>query len=232
MVNIIFEDSFEGFLSALFYAFNNDIKNPLFLKAQKPSLFKTIKVELDENIITIAKGFLEEEIIELFYDCFCFDEEKAFSDVYKSFLFYMKNKHLKDIHKDFIRNLTYYRKSVNRERHKYIGFLRFHKLDNVLYARFEPRHFVIDYLGEFFKRRYQEENFIIHDLKRKKAAIYYEKRFSIEDFDKELNVEKDQYQELWKAFFEAVTIKERTNKRLQNHYVPHYFRKHMTEFDN
>ncbi|GAB6078644.1 TIGR03915 family putative DNA repair protein [Hydrogenobaculum acidophilum] len=232
MVNIIFEDSFEGFLSALFYAFNNDIKNPIFLKAQKPSLFKTVKVDLDESIIEKAKSLLEDDIIELFYDCFCFDEEKAFSDVYKSFLFYMKNKHLKDIYKDFIRNLVYYRKSVNRERHKYIGFLRFHQVDNILYAKFEPKHFVLDYLGEFFKKRYQEESFIIHDIKRRKAAVYYEKNLSIEVFDKEVNVEKDTYQKLWKAFFEAVTIKERANKRLQNHYVPNYFRKHMIEFNH
>ncbi len=230
MVNIVFEDSFEGFLSALFYAFNNDIKNPIFLKAQKPSIFKTIKVEEDENILSTARKTLEEDVLELFYDCFCFDDEKAFSDIYKSFLFYVKHNHLKDIHQDFIRNLIYYRKSVNRERHKYIGFLRFHKIEDILYAKFEPRHFVLDYLGEFFKRRYQVENFIIHDLKRKKAAIYHEKYLSIEVFDKEINIKNDEYQKLWKAFFEAVTIKERINKRLQNHYAPNYFRKHMTEF--
>ncbi len=230
MVNIIFQDSFEGFLSALFYAFKNDIKNPLFLKAQKPSLFKSIKVEEDENILKEARRLLEEEVLELFYDCFCFDDEKAFSDVYKSFLFYIKNRHLKDIHQDFIRNLVYYRKSVSRERHKYIGFLRFQNVEDILYAKFEPKHLVLDYLGEFFKRRYPKENFIIHDVKRKKAAIYYDGYLSIEPFDKEINIEHDEYQKLWKAFFEAVSIKERANKRLQDHYVPHYFRKHMIEF--
>jgi hypothetical protein len=232
MVNIIFEDSFEGFLSALYWAFKNDIKNPIFLKAKKPSLFETVKVEIEDDILKKFKQMLDEETIELFYDCFCYDDEKAFSDTYRSFLFYLENKHLKDVNQDFIRNLIYYRKSLNRERHKYIGFLRFHQVDNILYAKFEPKHFLLDYLGEFFKRRYKEENFVIHDVKRKKAAVYHEKHLSIEAFDKEINIEKDTYQKLWKAFFEAVTIRERANARLQNHYAPKYFRKYMIEFDN
>ncbi|MGC8676750.1 MAG: TIGR03915 family putative DNA repair protein [Hydrogenobaculum sp.] len=232
MVNVIFEDSFEGFLSALFYVFNNNIKNSIFLKAKKPSLFETVKVELEDDAVKKIKQLLDEETIELFYDCFCFDNEKAFSDIYKSFLFYLEHKHLKDVNQDFIRNLIYYRKSVNRERHKYIGFLRFHQVDNILYARFEPKYFVLDYLGEFFKRRYQEESFVIHDVKRKKAAVYHKKHLNIEAFDKDVNVEKDTYQKLWKTFFEAVTIRERTNKKLQNQYTPKHFRKYMIEFDN
>jgi hypothetical protein len=51
MVNIIFEDSFEGFLSALYWAFKNDIKNPIFLKAKKPSLFETVKVEIEDDVL-------------------------------------------------------------------------------------------------------------------------------------------------------------------------------------
>jgi len=232
MVNIIFEDSFEGFLSALYWAFSNNIKNPIFLKAKKPSLFKNVKVEKDPNVIKTLNKIMDEDTIDMFYDAFCFDEEQAFVNIYKGFLFYMEHKHLKDIHKDFIRNINSYIKSVRRERHKYIGFLRFHQVDNILYAQFEPKHFVLDYVGAFFKERYKKENFIIHDIKRKKAAIYDKENLDISFFEKTIDITKDKYQELWKTFFEAVAIEQRTNERLQNHYAPKYFRKYMIEFSD
>lgn len=231
MVNIIFEDSFEGFLSAIFYAFRNNIKNPTFSKIKKPSLFGNIYVSTQEDIIKEAKSILDEESIELFYDSFCYDEEKAFLDIYKGFLFYITNKHLKDITKDFIKNMYYYRKGVNRERHKYSGFLRFYEVEDMLYARFEPKHYILDYIGYFFKNRYKNQKFIIHDIKRKKAFIYDKDKYFIKPFDKEIEIAKDNYAHLWKVFFEAISIKERENIRLQNQWVPKHYRKYMLEFE-
>lgn len=230
MVNIIFEDTFEGFVSALFYAFKNDIKNPFFSKAKKPSLFGNIEIKTQKDIIKEAKSILDEDTMELFYDSFCYDEEKAYSNIYKSFLFYIDNKHLKDITKDFIRNIYYYRKAVGRERHKYSGFLRFYEVDDALYARFEPKHYVLDYLGYFFKSRYKNQKFIIHDTKRKKAFIYDKKHYFIELFDKDIPINQDKYTNLWKIFFETVSIKERENTKLQNQWIPKHYRKFMLEF--
>lgn len=231
MVNIYFEDSFEGFLSALFYAFKNNIKNPIFSKTKKPSLFVNIDIKTEENILKEAYNLLDEDTIELFYDSFCYDEEKVLIDIYKSFLFYIEYKHLKDITKDFIKNLYYYKKSVRRERHKYSGFLRFYEIEDTLYAKLEPKHYILDYLGYFFKNRYKNQNFIIHDTKRKKAFIYDKQNYWVEYFDKEISTAQDKYANLWKIFFETVAIKERENKKLQNQWVPKHYRKFMLEFD-
>lgn len=230
MVNIVFEDSFEGFLSALYYAFRNKIQNPIFSKTKTYSIFNTVVIDSEEDILKRVATLLDKDTIELFYDCYCFDEKEAFVDTYKSFLFYLENHHLKDINKDFIRNLYYYKKSVNRERHKYSGFLRFSEIEDILYAKFSPKHFVLDYLGYFFKNRYKNAKFIIHDIKRQKAFVYDKTTSYIGDFKEELNQENDIYHKLWKIFFESVSIKERENKRLQAQYVPKHYRKFMIEF--
>jgi probable DNA metabolism protein len=45
-----------------------------------------------------------------------------------------------------------------------------------------------------------------------------------------LKNDSDEYQDLWKIFFENIAIKERINPKLQRNNLPLRFRKDMTEF--
>ena len=41
----------------------------------------------------------------------------------------------------------------------------------------------------------------------------------------------DDYEELWKVFFDAIAIEERRNEKCQMNHVPKWYRKHMNEFN-
>ena len=85
------------------------------------------------------------------------------------------------------------------------------------------------------RKRFSDQNFIIHDLKRNTAIIYNKKNVTITEFNKEdanifLNSNSDGYFEnLWKTFYSSVNIKERENPKLRRQYMPKRYWNHLTE---
>lgn len=123
---------------------------------------------------------------------------------------------------------------VSRERHRFLGLLRFQEVGNGLYAPLTPDNDVIELLAEHFVERLKNEQFIIHDKKRSKAVIYNKKEWIITDFSykEEISVSEREkrFQEMWKGYFEHIGIKERENRVLQRQFVPTRYRKNMVEF--
>ncbi|HBA61276.1 MAG TPA: hypothetical protein DCZ92_10765 [Elusimicrobia bacterium] len=126
--------------------------------------------------------------------------------------------------------------AVLREAHRLKGFLRFSELqDRTLYAKMEPDHNVLPLIAGHFKRRMASSDWVIHDTARNLAALYFGGRLRVAELDKTQpppfsDGEKEAVG-LWRAFFNAVAIKERTNPRLQQGFVPLKYRSNMPEFD-
>ena len=85
--------------------------------------------------------------------------------------------------------------------------------------------------------QYPEENWIIYDDIRKKALVHRYKSETIvvsgEELDRvidQIDIDDD-YEELWKVFFDAIAIEERRNEKCQMSHVPKWYRKHMNEFN-
>lgn len=119
--------------------------------------------------------------------------------------------------------------------HKLKGFLRFEELsDGTLYAKSAPKFFVLKYLGDHFKKRLGSETFIIHDTLRGFAFLKNQDSdgiFAIDSFETPtLSEDEKCFQNLWKIFFESVSIKERKNIKLQNSLIPKHYREWMVEF--
>ena len=135
---------------------------------------------------------------------------------------------------DFVFKVNSLRKKVLSEAHKLKGFLRFSKVgDNLFYSSIHPTHNVIENLGHHFIKRLPTQNFIIHDKNRNIAFLYDTKKYEIVD-SSSINIsvlsdEEKQYQELWKAFFNTIAIKERTNKKLQMQFMPKKYWQDLTE---
>ena len=47
-----------------------------------------------------------------------------------------------------------------------------------------------------------------------------------------IDEDEEKVRSLWKDYFKTLAIKERENPKLQQHFVPLIYRKHMTEFDD
>ena len=94
-------------------------------------------------------------------------------------------------------------KKINVEAERMRQFVRFSVMQgDILYARIEPDHNVLELIGDHFSDRFRNDPFLIHDVKRGKAMAGYQGRwyiagFSEEDVPDESEEEKE-YQTLWR----------------------------------
>lgn len=128
---------------------------------------------------------------------------------------------------------------VGNNTHYYKEFLRFMELENgVLLAKIEPDCNVTELITPHFADRLPIENFIIMDVNRRIATVHpasgawFLTYLSDNEFEHliALSEHKEAYEDLWRAFFNSIAIKERENFALQRNHVALHYRKYMTEF--
>ncbi|MDR0596473.1 MAG: TIGR03915 family putative DNA repair protein [Clostridiales Family XIII bacterium] len=105
----------------------------------------------------------------------------------------------------------------------------------ILYARVEPDHDVLEFLAPHFTDRFKSEPFIIHDTRRGRALIAWHRRWHIEDFTErdaalfENTAGEKGYRDMWRRYFDAIAIKERANPRCQRNFMPARYWQNLTE---
>lgn len=123
---------------------------------------------------------------------------------------------------------------IGTELHRFKGFLRFmESASGALYAPISPDHDICDLLLPHFCARFQHFPFVIHDVKRKKAAIYDgNSTFTapLERAEVVLSADESDWQALWKKYYESVNIPSRERLRQMRGYLPVRYRKFMPEF--
>jgi probable DNA metabolism protein len=239
----VYDGTFNGLLTAIFEA---------YYRKEDPSLITT-----DENLQT---NFLEEIVYiktdnqksaRVYDSIVCNITLDCAEDIYYTFLssyedsatwiyqylklgFKVKKKlslYQNDEAVMRIRNTVY---KVLGEKHRLMGLHRFSMLESgIYYAPISPDHDVTELLAPHFAKRLADQNWVIHDVKRKKAAVYDTREWYITDFDYDehsLVKEKNQdFQDLWKRYFSHISIKERRNISLHRKMMPARYWKHMTE---
>jgi len=124
---------------------------------------------------------------------------------------------------------------VGKEAHLLKGFCRFRETaQGVYYASISPENNPLPILAEHFRERLMNQAWIIHDQSHGMAAVYDGKDYIISEVPVNIDIEQadrdENYQELWRAFFNTIAISERKNSKLQQRHIPLRYRKHMTEF--
>ena len=132
-------------------------------------------------------------------------------------------------------------RSVSNEAHLYEEFIRFRELENgLLFSEITPKAQVLACIGDHFANRFPLENWMVYD---KTHGVFLVHRthgswglvtgetLNISSAGNVSEKEKE-YAELWKEFFESVSIKERENPVCQRSHLPLHFRKDMTEFSD
>jgi probable DNA metabolism protein len=121
-------------------------------------------------------------------------------------------------------------------------FVRFQKTaDNIFFAPIRPIYNALPLTINHFTDRFSDQQWIIFDMLRK-YGYYYDlhvtKEITFSDNDKILSgkiddsmMAKDEklFQDLWKGYFKAMTIKERINPRLHRKNMPARFWSELTE---
>ena len=121
----------------------------------------------------------------------------------------------------------------SQEAHLLQGFIRFSDSGGGLSAVIEPKNLVSPLIAGHFVDRYRNEDFLIYDKTHHMALIYAEKNPQIiNDVTIELPEITDEeayYQNLWKAFYDSIGIKERFNPRCRMNLMPKRYWGNMVE---
>ena len=148
---------------------------------------------------------------------------------------------MKDFSNDAVLQVSQLTKSVGREKHRMEAFIRFELLkDGIYFAKIDPDFDVLTLIMNHFKNRYQDQKWLIYDLRRKYGVFYDLKNVEIVSLDLDLKLIDDksssvfsdseiEYQKLWWEYFDHTNIKERKNTKLHLQHVPKRYWKYLTE---
>ena len=136
-------------------------------------------------------------------------------------------------------------KKVDWERVRMLQFIRFQKAaDGTFFAALEPEHNALPLAIDHFKDRFADQRWLIYDIKRQYGYYYDLKEVREITFDEdtceghlltgmldESLMDKDEklFQKLWKTYFKAISIKERANPRKHRQDMPVRYWKYLTE---
>lgn len=130
-------------------------------------------------------------------------------------------------------------RSVSNEAHMYEEFIRFRELKNgILFSEITPKSQVLTCIADHFADRFPLENWMIYDKTHKVFLVHRKKEawgmVWGETLDEkaagEISENEEKYEQLWKGFFESISIRERENPRCQRNHLPLRYRGNMTEF--
>lgn len=122
---------------------------------------------------------------------------------------------------------------VTGETHRMKGFLRFmENADGVLYAPYSPDNDITDMLSVHFAERLGGQKFVIHDVKRKIAALYDGNEIimtRVEDAEIYLSEYEKYFEDLWKQYYKSVNILSRPHEKQMKGYMPVRYWKFLPE---
>lgn len=185
---VLYEPSFEGWLSAVFYVYANRLQEDesLQLIAQDsyvPSLIsEASSVATDEDhaerVLTKLYKLLGRSGMRNILWGFLSEKDNigtTLFQVIKYAIDYPSRHIMEDLGNLSVLELVQTVKSVGREKHRMEAFVRFeHTTDDIYFARVEPDFNVLPLIGEHFRQRYQDQHWAIYDLTRN-YGIYYDK---------------------------------------------------------
>lgn len=133
-------------------------------------------------------------------------------------------------------------RKVSHESHYLKQFVRFQKAaDDIFFAPVSPIYNALPLAINHFADRFSDQKWVIYDIKRN-YGFYYDLQSVTEitldntdsfldgKLDEKLMAEDEKlFQDLWKGYFKAMTIKERINLKLQRQHMPKRFWKLLTE---
>ena len=252
-VILTYDKTFEGFLSCVFFAYEQKIKPDAIQgeREPKPLFFdysyhviteeeksKRVWKSLETKLSSFARKMIfnvwlseiaEVEMLLFRYVCKNIDSpvslEMNFGD-------------------DDILSVSKIAKKVGSEARKVIQFVRFQQTkDGIYFAPVAPRYNIISMTVNHFKKRYADQEWIIYDTNRRFGLYYNLSEVEEVTFDKQIldaftegalvNDKASEseifFKDLWKTYFQHLTIKERFNPRLQLQHMPKRYWRYLTE---
>jgi len=242
-VYYVYDGSFEGLLTAVYEAYYQSMKPDLIVSQanyQEDLLVKKIVIQTDclkaDKVYDAIIKKISYEALQKVFCVFLSELPESATMIYEYLRlgwmigekvdFCLSEQKVLNVHTVF--------KKVSSEKHRMLGFIRFRKIKgNIYYAPIEPDYNIIGLLAPHFARRFNDQYFVIHDVRRNTAVVYNRSEWIISEFtaNQVIAFDKDEQnvQNLWKQFFDSITIKDKINPRLQKQFMPKRYWKYLIE---
>jgi len=252
MITYLYDKSFEGFLTAVFYSYQTKILPDSFanLNSFQPSLLsETIEITTDfikaERVMKSVVNKTSKKAFNMLYHVFVseIDEIELLLFKYLQLVFISNYDVSENIRDNDVLKMKQIQRKVMREAQKMLMFVRFQNTsEDIYFSPIDPAYDVIPLIGKHFKRRLPDKQWVIYDTKRK-YGIYYdlkdiqEVKFENLEVDKAngklnasiLEEHEETYQHLWQTYYDSVNIKERKNLKLRMQLMPKRLWKYLPE---
>jgi len=256
---IVYDGSFEGFLSAVFdvyeyryneveFAGNEHYQSTIFGAAH----FVTTDETKTKRVWQGLKQKVSANALADLYKTFL-SEKKGIEVIllnYIRYVFASKTNVEEDMSNNAVLTVVQTARIVHREKHRMEAFIRFQLTeDELYYAVIEPDFDVLPLIKKHFNDRYADQAWLIYDAKRKyglyaphapegavgsrqveTVSISFEVNNNAGKNIRGIYNEKEAlYQKLWQQYFTSVNIAARKNMKLHIQHMPRRYWKFLTE---
>lgn len=247
---VVFDGSFNGFLTTVFEVYDSKMVEPDIRRhAVSGSLFDDYReIATDDQkaarVLRKLDQILSKNAMMQLYKTFLCELVGIDNTLLRYVQYVIGSKHGVENnygHADvlMVKQLS---KKVDREKHRMEAFVRFQLTkDSLYYAIIQPDFNVLPLISSHFKNRYADQRWLIYDGRRKYALYYNLEEVSevtidfiadtenSEDKNTVYDESENLYQELWKHYFESVNIKARKNTKLHIQHMPKRYWKWLVE---
>ncbi len=249
---LLYDGSFEGLMTAVFEVFEYKYHDVEIISAQN-YIQENLYSEIHNVITDTSKSDrvlkkLEENLgkigvfqLVLVYFSERKDSEQLILSAVRHSVKHPKQNILQDFANSDMMEISKICKSVGRESHRMLAFVRFELLqDDVYFAKIEPDFNVLPLIIKHFKNRYSDQKWMIFDMKRhygiaydlKDVQFFYPDALQIQSFknsEQFHHEDEKNYQKLWQRYFVKTGIPERKNMKLHTQWMPKRYWKYLTE---
>lgn len=249
----LYDGTYEGFLTAVFDVYATKRQSealicPTDSNASLPLDAWVETVSDGAKADRVAKRLIALEIAETVFDAWLSREEEIENRLLSVISLALREQTtpLQCLWHPDVRVVVKAAGRVGNEAHRYLQFVRFVKIapnqpaltdgteaPGLYVADIEPEYDILPKIAGHFARRFQDQRFIIRDKTHAQALVYDTRSCQIVTFPELLDQplpEDPQFASLWQHYFDSVAIPWRRNLKLQQHFVPLKYRRHMTEF--
>ncbi|MDL2323308.1 TIGR03915 family putative DNA repair protein, partial [Bacteroidales bacterium OttesenSCG-928-A17] len=242
MLYYLFDNTFEGLLTAVFDAFSrkenpdkiagHDTSIPLFTDTYTV----TTDGERSQRVLSALKKKISKSALQMLFVSFLAESEQTYKHLFNYIAKAVTSKQSIELNfgDEDVMELSKTFKKIQNEYTRMKQFVRFQKAaDGIFFAAIEPLYDVIPLCTDFFRDRYADQQWILYDTKRNYGIFYDLDQTQIVKFDQlPISLQTGQLQEdkldeseiafrnLWKDYLKAVTIQERKNLKLQKQHMP------------
>ncbi len=238
----LYDGSFEGLLSAIYQAYYHHEKPDVIMPRRQyreglfisPVDITTDLAKADKVYRAIIKK-ISPVSLRAVYRAYLSELKGIENDIYhylrlgfkvgKAVDLHLTNQHVKKVHD--------VSQKVSREKHRMLGLIRFQLLaGGIYYAPIEPDYNIVGLLAPHFAKRFADQKWVIHDLRRNLAALYNCEEWILTPLaDKNFVLAEQEtfYQNLWRDYYKTAGLPERENPKLMRQFMPTRYWKHLTE---